>query len=596
MIRELLTRLFKPIAAAEVPQKQTTILRLEGVPQALAQDMSADRIQQILRATESGQADDYLALIRDIVTGDTNVLADFTQRKTRLLSKPWRMESEDAKDPRADRNDVFCQAQLKGVPGLIPALSHLLDGSLWPVAVVEKVYAPGTEPGVRYRLVKLVPVPHHLLDFRQGKLWIKVTTEEGMPTGTVVEADPVRYIVHRGHLLQSLPDCWGGPARALLFWWFIGASARGWWAQGVERNGVPFLVGKYDTANPGDKSTMLSAFRAAARTFGLAISRETQVEVFKDMASGDAGVHQRLLEFAQSQMSRLVVGQTMTTKAQAGGLGGTQADVQNDVLTDIVQFDAMLLGGTLDDQLLKPLLDLNGLDGPVPALGWQITTEDAKGVAEVLGMLKTAGISLKPEGEATLSGAVGLPVRIDGAAPAVTGAPEPGGPPPSGPKPPPDVQPSQLALNGAQITALSDLVNKVAMGQLPYDSALNTARAAFPDLSEPVLQGIFSPVRTFRIAAAPATLKADGRPVPETGTPAQDACDAIAAAGAATLSQAFRGSLAPVRQIIRESTSAEDLQRRLALFYADLPVGRLAALTEEALAACAGNAAAGFRV
>lgn len=584
MLRQILAKFLK----SAVPQEQQTILRLEGVPLAIAQDMSADRIQQILRSSACGQSDDYLALVRDVASGDANILADFTQRKTRLLSKPWRMESENAADPRAERNDKFCAAQIKGVPGLIPALSHLLDASLWPVSVVEKVYAPGTAPGVRFRLAKLVPVPHHLLDFREGQLWIKETSASGMPTGQVCPADPMRYIVHRGHLLQSLPDCWGGPARALLFWWFIGASARSWWAQGAERNGVPFLIGKYDPANVGDRSAMLSAFRAAARTFGLAISRETEVQVHKDMASGDAGVHQRLLEFCQSQMSRLVVGQTMTTKATAGGLGGAQAGVQDDVLTDIVQFDAVLLGGTLDDQLLRPLLDLNGLDGPVPALSWQVTTEDAQGVATVLKTLKDAGITLKPEGEASLSDAVGLPVSMAGLALPSDPA-DPANP--SNPSPSPvTAAPAALALNGAQIQALADLVNAVAAGQLPYESALNTARAAFPDIDDKVLIGIFQPARSF--TPAPLPLAASANPFPG----AADANDKLAASAAADLSQSFRGTLAPVRQLIRSSISAEDLTAKLSLFYADLAPGRLAALTEEALTAAAGNAAAGFRV
>ena len=40
----------------------------------------------------------------------------------------------------------------------------------------------------------------------------------------------------------------------------------------------------------------------------------------------------------------------------------------------------------------------------------------------------------------------------------------------------------------------------------------------------------------------------------------------------------------------------EYLTAKLALFYADLAPGRLAALTEEALTAAAGNAASAFRV
>ncbi len=512
----------------EIPTQQITILRLEGVPQALSHEMSADRIHQILRATESGQSDDYLALIRDIVCGDINTLSAFTQRKTRLLSKPWKAVSEIADDVKGKRNVEFCVGQLKGVKGLIPALSHLLDSSLWPVSVVEKVYGPSSEKGVRYRLEKLVPVPHHLLDFRNGILSIKETTPDGVPTGRTMPADPAHYIIHRGHLMQSLPDCWGGPARALLFWWFIAVSARGWWSQGVERNGVPFLIGKYDPSNPADRAAMLSSFKSSARTFGLAISKDTEVQVEKDMASGDASVHQRLLEFAQGQITRLVVGQTMTSTAANTGLGSNQADVQDDVLTDIVQFDAVLLGGTLDDQLLSQIMAINGLDGPVPALSWQITTEDAQGTAKVLETLQKAGIRIKPAALAALSDAVGYPLEMDT-------APDPANPDPANPSSPPPADPTNRP---------------------------------------------------------PVPLAAAARP---TLSGAQDANDAAARAAAPDLALAFRGTLAPVRQLIAESTSPADLENRLAKFYADLPAGRLATLTADALTAHAANAAVAAR-
>jgi len=73
---------------------------------------------------------------------------------------------------------------------------------------------------------------------------------------------------------------------------------------------------------------------------------------------------------------------------------------------------------------------------------------------------------------------------------------------------------------------------------------------------------------------------------------ADDANDRIARATAADLSHAFRGSLAPIRRIIAESESAEDLERRLTAFYADWSPEKTAAILERALVAFAANGAA----
>lgn len=59
----------------------------------------------------------------------------------------------------------------------------------------------------------------------------------------------------------------------------------------------------------------------------------------------------------------------------------------------------------------------------------------------------------------------------------------------------------------------------------------------------------------------------------------------IARRGAAALSQSFRGSLAPIRRLIQESSSSSDLEQRIMSYYADWDPKRIASLLESALTA-----------
>jgi hypothetical protein len=68
--------------------------------------------------------------------------------------------------------------------------------------------------------------------------------------------------------------------------------------------------------------------------------------------------------------------------------------------------------------------------------------------------------------------------------------------------------------------------------------------------------------------------------------------DEIARNGAADLSQAFRGALAPIRRMIEESKSAEDLQTQILSSYPDWSSGRVVSLIESALVAYAANRSA----
>ncbi|MBI5820586.1 MAG: DUF935 family protein [Verrucomicrobia bacterium] len=71
----------------------------------------------------------------------------------------------------------------------------------------------------------------------------------------------------------------------------------------------------------------------------------------------------------------------------------------------------------------------------------------------------------------------------------------------------------------------------------------------------------------------------------------QAVVDLEARGRSADLAQAFRGSLAPVRQMVLDSTSREDLERRIKLHYADWTPARLAAIIEEAIGVLAARGA-----
>jgi len=471
-----------------IPGKPSFVINLHSRPPVQTQDMTTDLLHQVLRSAEAGQIDEFLALIRDVTAGDALVLAAWSQRKTRLLGKPWALTAETKGDAEAEANVKFLTSQLKECTGFLDARSHLLDSTIYPMAVVEKIYA---RSGGGWKLAQLIPVPHDMLDYRNGKLQIKVVTEEGVPTGEVEDLDPARHIVHRGHLLRALPPAWC-PARALLFYWFLAAAGRSWWSRGLERDGGPFLVGKYDPAHPEDRGAMEAAFADAVQRFGLVISQDTDVQVFKDLASGSAAAHEAYQMHMHGMMLKVVTGQALTMDGKSLGLGSDQAAVANDVLTDLVTFDDMLLAETLQEQLFQPLLRLNRRPGSPPVFSHGVVSENLKARAEVLKVLKEAGVELLPEAAGPLSDSLGLPVRI--------AAPSPG-----------------LA------TLAANPVNRLA---------------------------------------------------------------------AAELAQAFRGSLAPVRRLVLEAQSAEELQARLAEFYADWAPGRVASLTADALTAFAAQGAA----
>lgn len=240
----------------------------------------------------------------------------------------------------------------------------------------------------------------------------------GQPLQTFHEPDPSRYIIHRGHLLTSIPDNFGGPMRAALFWWLFATQDRDWWIRFLERFGSPFIVGKYDTASPGDRSLLVNAFSAATRIFGLVISRDTDIELHAAATTSHGEAFSAFHGTANRELSKLILGQTMTSEAQSAGLGSGQAQVHNEVRGDIRQFDSLALGQTLREQLFVQFCHINGLDAMLaPDITWGTDATDATTMAAAL--TAATGAGLRPSDEALVTISARLGFQVERAAPII---------------------------------------------------------------------------------------------------------------------------------------------------------------------------------
>ena len=483
-------------------------------PNFLANQMDVGQLRLVLASAEAGNVRDLFALYRDVVISDSHLQAEFTKRKLAVLGDVISIQPADKKNP----DDVLAAQAIddlvQSTPDFIHACAHLLDSTLYPLAVVEKIYRASRKPGLRFELDRLVVVPHLDLDYTTGflQLW-KIDQISGYLTGTREDPDPNRYMIHRGHLLQ-MPDYWGVPMRSLLFWWLLSIMGRDWWGRFLERFGAPFMVGKYDPSDDAARSILSQAFQTATKIFGLVVSTETQVELLQAATQSSGEAFEKFKSVCDDEKSKLILGQTGSAKTSPSGLGGGVNKQHESVRQDIRQFDQSALSSTLRTQLFRPYLDINGLPGATPKMVWGgVSSEEQTALGDLLMKLGQAGYVLTDAGMESLGEKIAFPIQRS----APTSTP---------------------FMPGQQPTSLT-----------PFG-------------------------------------------VPSFVTSAHSAIDRIASNGAADLSQAFRGSLAPVRRIILESRSAAECEARVREFYADWKPDRLAGLTEEALVAYAANGAA----
>lgn len=391
------------------PTMALTSENASGEPMSMASlnRISANNMAVALMSAENGDTRELFTIYRDNVLTWSHLQAEFSKRKMPVLSQPVSVLPYIRDDESDKLTAKFCETIFEDVADRTRAFSHLLDSVIFPVSVVEKVFSVKDSS---YVLSRLVPVPHHLLDFSTGDLKIRQTDEKGMVTKGLIDPDPDRYIIHRAHILSS-PDKMGGPMRAIIYWWLFATQSRDWWMRFLQRYGIPIMVGKYPHGADDQRKLLLRAMSTLNRSLGLAITKDTQLD-FQSVASlsGDAFI--AVQEFANKEVSKLVLGQTLSAESQSTGIGSGNADLHNDVRSDLSLFDRGMLAETLRDQLYRQLVEINNLSGNIPRvlLGPAVDPSD---LLKLLKALKEGGLKPSQSALPTLAQQIGFDVEID---------------------------------------------------------------------------------------------------------------------------------------------------------------------------------------
>lgn len=377
-------------------------------PESYIEWANLDRVSLAIRAARRGATQPLFSLYRDIILSDAHIQGELSKRKLAVIGDPFRIvpyEKDNAADIQAAQ---LCERQILDLPYWRKILADLLDGVLWPVAISQKRFQPTGDGGFRIAAVK--QIPHYLLDYSEGNLRILDTDHRGHPLNTSRPPDLTHHIVHRGHML-SAPDQFGGPMRSLLYWWLCSSMSRDWWVRFLERYGAPFLVGKYEPGNESDRNIILGAMSQATRTFGIAVSANTEIDIMEATKSG-ADAYERFMAVAQREKSKLILGQTLSTQTDSTGLGSGVAALHGEVRDDIRQLDSALLSETLRDQLLRQICAANRLPGRPPhILFGKASVADTEAIARVLREIDNAGLRPTDDALELLSDQLGFGIE-----------------------------------------------------------------------------------------------------------------------------------------------------------------------------------------
>lgn len=388
----------------EAIQATTTGVHQAWGVDSISSTLDPARLRTILQDAATGNILDYLVLAEEMEEKDLHYGSVLGTRKRAVSGVPISVEagSDDARDEEI----AEAVRKLVEAPEFDELLSDLLDALGKGFSAVEPIW--------ELQGAQLWPVRYEHRDPRWFQ-FDKVTGRKLLirqQAGDGRELPPGKLIIHTPKLKSGIPIR-GGLARLVAVAYMCKAFSLKDWMRYAELYGMPLRIGRYGPgAKPDDIAVLRRAVAQLAADAAAILPKDMLID-FQEIANstGGAELFEKLAEWLDKQISKAVLGQTMTTD---DGSSQSQATVHNDVRLDILKADAKQLAATLNRYLVRLFVDLNyGPQQNYPRIVLQVSEpEDLKSLADALTPFIDRGLQVE---QSAILDRFGLAAPTDGA-------------------------------------------------------------------------------------------------------------------------------------------------------------------------------------
>jgi phage gp29-like protein len=433
----------RPVKADIANSREARISGL-GQPQYIASTLDVQRIQNALRSAERGDTWMLFTIFRDMVASYGHLQAQWAKRKAVITGNA---EILIPADPDNEDDKIACQVIkqiISNCDNWRIGLTHLLDATLYPLAAAEKIWEEvGQAQSIRYkyplryRLKEIAPIDPTLLCFKlpyvpsfaendpskrydpdKWENWLRFysTTSNGMvqySMQNIYEPNPEHHIIHRGNMLSPvIPPNFGGQMRGILFPWLLSTQGRDWFALLMQKYGMPIPVAKVNTQQKDTVANMQQALALCSQLGGIVIDSKTAIEWGQVSSTDSANAHKTFQEWLDSHVSRIVGCESYSSNPKNTGMGSGAAAQSEEIREDLRKIDTMNLSDTLERQLFRQALEINGYRGNAPKIVWGgLRAGEASTLADTLATMASGGYELDEMGLKTTNQQFGFTFR-----------------------------------------------------------------------------------------------------------------------------------------------------------------------------------------
>jgi len=321
---------------------------------------------------------------------DAHLTAVVASRKSVTLSKDWFIEKNGA----PARVVKFIETAFK-IFDVRRATEEILDARFWGMQPMEPRWGKpkNFEGENKIFCIEFIGRPAWWFQFdRENKL--RFRTRENIWPGEEIE--PYSLINPRSLAKYDNPY---GEALYSKVYWPVNFKKGGFkfWVEFAEKYGSPFAVGKPPrNAADSEFDAFYDKLVEMVKGSAVAIPHDADIEFINTSAKNSSDIYKALVTFANEEISKAILGQTLTTEA---GDKGARAlgQVHDNVRHDLAESDEILCEGTFNT-LIRWLVDLNfGQNVVAPTFKYEHEEDIKKDLAERDKTLVDMGVKFTPK-------------------------------------------------------------------------------------------------------------------------------------------------------------------------------------------------------
>jgi len=359
----------RPLAAAPV---------LDSWREYVAAGLTPERLAAIFKEADAGNVQRQAQLFEQMEEKDGHLFGEVGKRKNAVLDVEFKVRpaSEDRRDVQVAE---FVEEFFDNLTDFEDTLVALQDGVGKGFSALE-IDWDVSESQALPKDFKFIEQKRFLFTDRSGYLLrIPLLLTDDDPMGIGIPAWKIllhRYGGKSGHPTRS------GILRVCAWWFLFKNYSVKDWVIFCEVYGMPLRLGKYDAgATSEDKDALITAISSLGSDAAGIISKTTEIE-FIEAAKGSVSgaLYEKLAQFGNKEMSKAILGQTLT--AEVGDKGSYAASkTHNEVRLDLAKADTRADAATIRNQLIRPIVGFNfGWDALIPL--YEPIWEEAENVKE----------------------------------------------------------------------------------------------------------------------------------------------------------------------------------------------------------------------